>query len=53
MWKEVKERLEENNQQIRAGNAVSSQVSQMLRLHWFKKLDSDLKNFMRKIYAIT
>ena len=49
LLEDVKNKLEENNQQIRAGNANIQKLSAVLRLDWVRQLGNDLKTFMRKI----
>ena len=49
---DVKNQLEENNQQIRAGNASIQKLSEVLRLDWIRQLGNDLKTFMRKIFVM-
>lgn len=52
LLKDVKDKLEENNKQIRAGNAVTLKISETLRLDWIRRLGSELKTFMRKIFVM-
>ena len=49
---DFKNKLEENNQQIRAGNASIQKLSEVLRLDWVRQLGKDLKTFMRKIFVM-
>ncbi len=52
LLKDVKDKLEESNKQIRAGNAVTLKISEALRLDWIRQLGNDLKTFMRKIFVM-
>ena len=48
----VKDKLEENNKQIRAGNAVTLKLSEALRLDWVRQLGTELKSFMQKVFVM-
>ena len=52
LLKDVKDKLEESNKQIRAGNAVTLKIAEALRLDWIRQLGNDLKTFMRKIVVM-
>jgi hypothetical protein len=49
---EVRNRLEENNRLVSAGNAATRKIIDSLRLEWLKQLGLEMKAFMRKIITI-
>src|SRR5438046_786758 len=49
---EVRNRLEENNRLVSAGNAATTKIMDSLRLAWLKQLGLELKAFMWKIITI-
>lgn len=49
---EVNDRLKENTKLILAGIAISKKVASALRLQWFCQLGLELKDFMRRIFAL-
>ena len=52
LLKAANKKLEENNKQIRAGNAITLKISEALRLEWVRQLGNELKTFMRKIFVV-
>ena len=50
LLEELKDQLDENNRQIRAGNAVTTKISEALRLDWIRQLGHELKGWMQKIF---
>lgn len=52
LLEDVNGKLEENNKQVRAANAVTLRILEALRLDWIRQLGNELKSLMRKIYII-
>lgn len=52
LLKEVKDQLEKNNQLTQTGNEISTRISSVLKLEWFRQLGEELKNFMRRIFIM-
>lgn len=52
LLEELKDQLNENNEQIKAGNAVTLKISETLRLNWIRQLGQDLKNFMQRVFVM-
>lgn len=50
---EIKDQLHENNNQVRAGNAVTSKIVGSLRVDWIRSLSLDIKKFMQGIFVTT
>jgi hypothetical protein len=48
---EVRDRLKENNSLISIGNTVTTKIADTLRLDWFRKLGSELKSLMERIFT--
>ena len=48
---EVRDRLKENNKLISIGNTVTTKIADTLRLDWFRKLGSELKSLMERIFT--
>lgn len=48
---EVRDRLKENNSLISVGNTVTTRIADTLRLNWFRKLGSELKSLMERIFT--
>ncbi|KAF4636663.1 hypothetical protein G7Y89_g1430 [Cudoniella acicularis] len=49
---EVRDRLEENNRLISAGNTIATKIAEKLRLDWLQQLGSELKSLMERIFVI-
>ena len=49
---EVRNRLEENNKLVLAGNAAARKIMDYVRLEWLKQLGLEVQAFMRKIIRI-
>ena len=47
---QVIDKLDEDNKQIRAGNAITTKICDALRLDWGRQLDQELKTPMWKIF---
>ena len=52
LLKDVNDKLEEINQQIRAGVAIILKVSEAVKLDWVRQLGNELKAFMPKSFAV-
>ena len=52
LLQEVNDKLDENNNQIRAVRTVTAKISETLRLGWIRQLGEELKDWMRKIYFV-
>ena len=52
LLKDANDKLDENNKQIRAGNAITLKLSEALSLDWIRQLGNELKTFMRKIFVV-
>ena len=52
LLKDANDKLDENNKQIRAGNAITLKLSEALSLDWVRQLGNELKTFMRKIFVV-
>lgn len=50
---EIKNELQENNKQVRAGNAFTSTIVESLRLDWIRSLSLDIKKFMQGVFVTT
>ena len=50
LLEELKNTLDENNRQSRAGNAACAKISEMLRPEWIRGLGKEMKSFMSKIF---
>lgn len=48
----MKAKLDENEKQIRAGNAVASKIWGALRPDWYRRLGQELQSSMKKIYMM-
>jgi hypothetical protein len=48
----IKDRIENANQSIEAGNSMLGKVSEALRLDWLRQLGSELKSLMRGAIAV-
>ena len=44
--------MNENNKQIRAGSAISTKISDALRLNWIHQFGNELKTVMRNIFVM-
>lgn len=49
LLEEVKSKLDDTNDNIRAGNEIATRISEALRLDWIRQLGQELKGFMRRI----
>ncbi|KAL8788879.1 MAG: hypothetical protein Q9195_007093 [Heterodermia aff. obscurata] len=50
---EIKNQLDENDKQIRAGNAMTSKIFESLGFDWIRSLSVDIRKFMRAIFMTT
>ena len=50
---EIKDQLDENNEQVRLGNALTSKIIDSLGLDWIRSLSLDIKKFMHGIFIAT
>lgn len=49
---EVRDRLEENNALVSAGNAITSKIKETLMFEWFTQFGAEIKGFMLRIINI-
>ena len=52
LLQEIKDKLDENNEQIRSLSTVTTKIAEGLRLDWVRQLGEELKRWMRKIYFV-
>lgn len=50
---EIKDQLQRNNEQVRAGNAITSKIVETLRADWIQSLSFNLKRLMQGILVTT
>lgn len=49
----IKDQVQRNNEQVRAGVAVTSNLIEGLRIDWIRSLGTNLKKFMQGIFVTT
>lgn len=52
LLEEARDRLEENNALVSAGNAITSKIKKTLRFEWFVQFGAEIIDFMLKIINI-
>jgi hypothetical protein len=49
---EIRDRVEENNRLVAAGNAMSSRMADALRLQWLRDIGTELRSLMCKTFSL-
>lgn len=52
LLEQMKAKLDENDKQTRAGNAIASKIWGALRPDWYRRLGQELQSSMKKIYMM-